>query len=258
MAHRPEPVRLAGVTDARPVGERPAGDPLVGLDVAVARGGDDLGGQRRRRRLSCPSRAVEVVAHRLLVERRRRRARLPLVGRPEPRRVGREHLVAHDELAVDEAELELGVGDDDAPLERPLRAAACRARARCRGPAPTRRRPTRSTARSKEMFSSWPIVGLGRRREHRLGQLATTRAARPAAACRASCPMALVLLPRRAGEVAAHDALDRQHLGLAAQHRPDRRARAPRALGAGRPGRSRSGGSAHVARAARTRTPTWR
>ena len=104
--------RRASRANARP------GDALVGLDVALARRRDDLGGQRRRRRGLVPVEAVEVVAHRLLVEARRRDARLPLVGRPEAAGVGRQHLVAQHELAVDEPELELRVGDDDPALAR--------------------------------------------------------------------------------------------------------------------------------------------
>ena len=44
----------------------------------------------------------------------------PLVGRPEAGGVGGEDLVAEDQLAVEEAELELGVGEDDAPLGGPV------------------------------------------------------------------------------------------------------------------------------------------
>jgi phosphoribosylaminoimidazole-succinocarboxamide synthase len=44
-------------------------------------------------------------------------ARLPRVGRPEPRRVRGEHLVGQHQPAVGVAtELELGVGEDDPPL----------------------------------------------------------------------------------------------------------------------------------------------
>ena len=35
------------------------------------------------------------------------------VDRPEARRIRREHLIGQDEIAVDQPELELGVGDDD-------------------------------------------------------------------------------------------------------------------------------------------------
>ena len=63
------------------------------------------------------------VADELLVERRLASARLVLVGRPEPRAVRRQHFVDQNQLVVDQAELELRVGDDDAALERVFRAA---------------------------------------------------------------------------------------------------------------------------------------
>src|SRR3954449_1592438 len=74
--------------------ERLARDPLVGVDVALARPGDDVVGDRRRRWLLVPAGARRPVAHVLLVEARLRAADLVRVGRPEARRVGRQHLVA--------------------------------------------------------------------------------------------------------------------------------------------------------------------
>ena len=61
---------------------------------------------------------IEPVAQRLLVEAGLRLARLIAVGRPEARAVGRQDLVDQDDLArPGAAELELGVGDDDALLQ---------------------------------------------------------------------------------------------------------------------------------------------
>src|SRR4029453_4213510 len=89
----------SSATRPGPVGERPAGDALVGLDVAVAGGRNDIGRKGRGGGGLVPVAGVEQVPHGLLVERRGRGARLPGVGGPEAGRVGREHLVAQDELA---------------------------------------------------------------------------------------------------------------------------------------------------------------
>src|SRR4029077_6040986 len=115
---RPPPPRnplAASGAGAGPVGERAAGDALVALDVPRPRGVDDLVGQGRGRWALVPVEAVEVVPHRLLVERWWGGAGLPLVRGPEARRVRRQDLVGQHQLAVDETELELGVGDEDPP-----------------------------------------------------------------------------------------------------------------------------------------------
>src|SRR6185369_17284094 len=94
------------------------------LAVALRRRRDDVARQRRRRRLLVPWLAVdgdllEPVAYRLLVETRRRLPGDDALGGPEARRVGREDLVHQRQRAVlVEAELELGVGDDDPPRAR--------------------------------------------------------------------------------------------------------------------------------------------
>ena len=96
----------------------------------------------------------EPVADELLVERRLAAARLVLVGRPEPRAVGRQHFVDQNQLAVDLAELELRVGDDDAAAAGRTRRRAGRCRG-CGGAAPRPARGRRAgTSRSNEMFSS--------------------------------------------------------------------------------------------------------
>ena len=60
-------------------------------------------------------------------------------------------------------------------------------------------------------------LGLGRGREDRLGELARVHEARRQRLT-ADGPLLLVLLEARAGEVAAHDALDGEHLGLLDEH----------------------------------------
>src|SRR4051794_30619185 len=98
--------------------ERLAGDALVGLAVEGAGALDHVVGEGRRGRRLVPARARCPVAHVLLVEGGLARSGRVAVSRPEARRVGREHLVAHHDparLRVT-AELELRVGEDDPAL----------------------------------------------------------------------------------------------------------------------------------------------
>src|SRR5262249_32122626 len=101
--------------------EGKTGQALEGLDIARARAGDDLGRQGGAGIGLAPAQRLAIVAHELLVERRRIAARCPRISRPEARGIRRGGLVAqHQRLAV-EAELELGVGDDDAARRGVLR-----------------------------------------------------------------------------------------------------------------------------------------
>src|SRR4029453_6465352 len=91
------------------------------LDVLVSRVKDDLFGQRRPGRLFVPADLLEVVADELFVEAGLRSAGRVLIARPEARRVRRERLVDENHALLvgsgaigEEAEFELGVGDDDA------------------------------------------------------------------------------------------------------------------------------------------------
>src|SRR3954452_19554958 len=88
------------VGPADPVVEGLAGDALVGLDVELARAGDDVVRDRRRRRRLVPAARRGPVADVLLVEGRLPAAGLVAVGRPVARRVGRQDLVPDHELAV--------------------------------------------------------------------------------------------------------------------------------------------------------------
>ena len=98
------------------------------------------------------------------------RGRRILVGGPEPRAVGREHFVDQDDFAVDLAEFEFRVGDDDAALQGVFRARAGKFDApRAAVPRSIRCRPP-STICSKVMFSSWPDLRFRGGRENRLRQ----------------------------------------------------------------------------------------
>ena len=103
---------------------------------------------------------LQVVAHVLLVEARRARARRPGVPRPEARRVGRQRLVDPDEPAVVTPELELGIGQDDPPRLRVGARAGVEGEARRPRLLGARLPPTRSAISANVMFSSWPDSAL--------------------------------------------------------------------------------------------------
>src|SRR5436305_1085922 len=95
------------------------GYPPIRFEIPLARRIDHAVRQRWRRGVAVPAAGaalrVEIVAQRLLVEGWLRPAGLVDVGGPEPRAVRRHHLVDQDDAAIRRAaELELGVGDDDA------------------------------------------------------------------------------------------------------------------------------------------------
>src|SRR4051812_147076 len=97
------------------------GDASIGLQIALAGGLDDAGGQRRRRRFAVPAPGttlrLEIIAQRLLVETWLRLAGLVPVSRPETRTVRCHHLVDQDDAAVFiPAKFELGVRDNDASI----------------------------------------------------------------------------------------------------------------------------------------------
>src|SRR5579875_1458494 len=80
------------------------GNCLVGAQIGIPGPVHDGGWQRRRRPAGAaiPSRLPrgQPVPYELLVQRRLAAARPPLAGRPEPGRVGREHLVGEPERAL--------------------------------------------------------------------------------------------------------------------------------------------------------------
>ena len=153
------------------------------------------------------------VAHELLVEAGLRAPGVVLVRGPEARRVRRQHLVDDDRLAVDDAKLELRVGDDDAALGGVLRRVLVqRQRAqpdRVRHLGADQRRPARRVL----MFSSWPtsafVVGVKSGSGNCSDSTMPGRHAHAADRARL-----LVLGPGGAREVAARDALDVQALRL--------------------------------------------
>src|SRR5690606_19251326 len=94
-----------------------ADEPLQRFVILLPRALDHDRGQMRARRRLVPVERLEIVAHVLLVEALRRRARPIARSVPEARRVGREELVDQTQLAVvRQTELELRVRDNDPAL----------------------------------------------------------------------------------------------------------------------------------------------
>src|SRR5207302_1910959 len=88
---------------------------MPGFEIACLRPGHHLLGEGGAGGLLVPPDTLEVVAHVLLVEGRRRRARPVAFPVPEARGVRSQQLVDQDQPPVDPAVLELGIGQDQAP-----------------------------------------------------------------------------------------------------------------------------------------------
>ena len=107
--------------------------PLVGFEVFGGGLGDDVGGEHGAGWGFVPVEGFEVVADELLVEAGLATAGGVLVGGPEARGVGGEDFVYEDQPSVAHAELELGVGDDDAALAGVVAAGAVEGEAEVAG-----------------------------------------------------------------------------------------------------------------------------
>src|SRR5688572_2562777 len=104
-----------------------SGDSLKRFEIACRRGFNHAGWQRWRGSVAVPAASaslrVEIVTEGLLVEARLRSAWRVPVGGPEARAVGGHHLIDERRPALRvAAELEFGVGDDDAAFARDLAA----------------------------------------------------------------------------------------------------------------------------------------
>ena len=198
--------------------------PPIGLEIALAGRLHHARRQRRRRGVAVPAAGaalgVEIVAQRLLVEARLRLAGLVDVRRPEPRAVGRHHLVDQDDAAVAvAAELELGVGDDDALVAADLFAERIdRARHALERRAATSSPRISRIARDRDVLVVAGL-GLGRRAEDRGLELCALDAGRLAASRRPACRDAAYSFQAEPEMIAADHAFDREHGGAPAQHR---------------------------------------
>ena len=85
----------------------------ISLEVFVTGAYYHIVWQSRRGRRLVPVECFEIIAHELLVKTGLWPARLVMIRRPEPGRVRSQRLVDQDGLAVENAELELRVGDDN-------------------------------------------------------------------------------------------------------------------------------------------------
>src|SRR4051794_36862605 len=194
----------------------------VRFEITLAGRIHHAGRQRRRWGVAVPAAGlalgVEIVAQRLLVEARLALAGLVYIDSPEPRRVRRHHLVDQNDLAVlVAAELELGVGDDDALLAGGLLAERVdRARH-----ALQRRRHIRAEDLAHPGDRDVLVMagfGLGRRAEDRRLQLFAFDQARLQLLAGERAGRG-IFLPGRAGDVAADHAFDGEYCGAPAQHR---------------------------------------
>ena len=158
-----------------------------------------------------PAERLAVVADELLVERRLWAAGRVLVGGPEARGVGRERLVSEHELTVRvDAELELRVGDQDPALGGVVGGEAVELDRDALDLAKALLADERGRGGCVDVL----VVALDRLRRGREDRLREpVRLAQPLRQRVARrLPAALVVLPAGAGEVAANDAFDRQHL----------------------------------------------
>ncbi len=174
-------------------------------------------------RLVVPSARVEPVPHELLVEAGLRTSRLVPIDRPEPAGVGRAHLVDEDQLTSGEAELELRVGHDHAAIGGRDPDALVDAEREL--PQPLVEPPANQVGGIGRGQGQVVAFGRFRRgREDRLGELVGfgESGGQTHAADRTAGP---VLRPAAAAQVAARDALERDHVGAAHEQRSPRQAR---------------------------------
>src|SRR5450830_1336397 len=169
---------------------------------------DDVGRQRRRRCGLAPGQCFQVVAHELLVERRRRDAGLIGIGRPEARGVGRQHFIhqVHDAVVV-EAEFEFGVGDDDAARGRVLGRGLVQCNADVAHLGGQFGTDASFHVGKADVFIMLAQIGLGRRGEQWLRQLFSLLQAGWQLDA-ADAARILIIFPARTDDVTAHHRLD--------------------------------------------------
>ncbi len=170
-----------------------------------------------RRRAGLVPMSRKPVADELLVEAGLVGALLIGIARPEAGRIGGEHLVGQDDLAVDHAELELGVGDDHAAGRRMVAGGGVHGQGQIAQGDGIVVADQLGAAFKRDVLVMVADLGLGGRGEDGLGQL---RGIHEALGQRdaAHGALALVLFQTAAGQIPAHDAFHGKHLGLLHQH----------------------------------------
>src|SRR3954452_7530894 len=98
--------------------ELAASEEAVSIQVLALRFCHDVVRKRGRRGLFVPSDLLEIIANELLIEGGLGAAGSVLIGGPVAGGVRGERLVGEDDAARGDAELEFGVGEDDAALSR--------------------------------------------------------------------------------------------------------------------------------------------
>src|SRR5215472_1118429 len=172
--------------------------------------------QRGSRGLLVPLDRFQVVANELLVVRLLRPPRLILVRGPEPRRVGCKDLVGQDQTLRCMAELKFGIRDDNAAAGGVVGRGFINADAQVTKL--FRELGSHALAHVvKRNILVVPADSFGCRRKDGLRQL--VRLAQTGGKLdSADRPGSLVILPSRAGEVAADYTFDIDHLRFADQH----------------------------------------
>ena len=160
---------------------------------------------------------LEPIADELFVVAGLNLALLVAGGRPETAGVGREALVDQRNLAIDDTELELGVGDDDASSRGILGSGLVNLEgqvANLRGDVLAH---DLAATLERNVLVVVADLGLRGRREQRLGKLGSLRQALGQLNAADGAVLVIGLLART-GQIAADDALDRNRLGLLDQH----------------------------------------
>ena len=197
-------------------GEGFASQSLEGFDVFSARPFNDISGENGGRTVLVPSGRFEPVAHELLVVARRAAAGSVLIDGPEARAIGGEDLVDQDDAIVEQAELKLGVGEDDAARAREVSGLGVDVEAQIAQGGGSFETDDLDHALERDIFvmSGRGFAGGGK---NRFGKwIAFTEASRKFESAHGLT--GLIFLPARPREISAHHALDRKDASLRDDH----------------------------------------
>ena len=188
----------------------------VRLAVLRASTFDNIAWQLRSGGSFGPLDAFEVVANKLLVERGLGAAGRVLRGGPEARRIGSERFIDPDQLAVEEAEFELGIGEKNAARLGVSGGAAINFEGGSANLFGEGLADNLSGTVKRDVLIV-PAGSFGGGSEDRFGKLVGL-AQTGRELDTADGAVSLVFLPAGAGEIAASDTFDRQRMGLTDDH----------------------------------------